>query len=47
MKIVESLPPELEADVVGDKIIMRLDSAINFFGINFKEQSILGKLFNR
>lgn len=47
MKIVESLPPELEADVVGDKIIMRLDSAVSFFGINFKEQSILERLFNR
>lgn len=47
MKIAESLPPELEADVVGDKIIMRLDSAVKFFGINFKEQSILEKLFSR
>lgn len=47
MKIVESLPPELEADVVGDKIIMRLDSAVSFFGINFKEQNILERLFNR
>lgn len=47
MKIVESLPPELEADVVGDKIIMRLDSAIKFFGIQFKEQGILDRLFNR
>ena len=47
MKIVESLPPELEADVVGDKIIMRLDSAIKFFGIQFKEQGILNRLFSR
>lgn len=47
MKIVESLPPELEADVVGDKIIMRLDTANKFFGIEFKEQGLLDKLFGR
>ncbi len=47
MKIVESLPPELEADVVGDKIIMRLDTANKFFGIEFKEPSLFEKLFNR
>ena len=45
MRIAESLPPELEADVVGDKVIMRLDSASKFFGIEFKEQGLLTKLF--
>lgn len=47
MRIAESLPPEVEADVVGDKIVMRLDNAIKFFGIEFKEPSLLDKLFNR
>ena len=47
MRIAESLPPELEADVIGDKVIMRLDSAIRFFGIEFKEQGIFNKLFGR
>lgn len=47
MRIAESLPPEIEADVVGDKIVMRLDSASKFFGIEFKEPSLLDKLFNR
>lgn len=47
MRIAESLPPELEADVVGDKVIMRLDSATRFFGIEFKEPSLLNKIFGR
>lgn len=47
IRIAESLPPEIEADVVGDKIVMRLDTASKFFGIEFKEPSLLNKLFNR
>lgn len=47
MRIAESLPPELEADVVGDKVIMRLDSATKFFSTEFKEQGLLNKLFGR
>lgn len=47
MRIAESLPPELESDVVGDKVIMRLDSATKFFSTEFKEQGLLNKLFGR
>lgn len=46
MKIVESLPPEVEADLIGDKIVMRLDTAREFFGINFKEPGLFERFFS-